>query len=107
MATNYIQLKDNDKNKDATMYIDGKPKVAGNIVGFRNSTWPTTMNKKHNFIFEGRERNYVFICAIKSIATGEEFLIDYNLNRIYKTLLLYGWYVFYFTQLVSNVYYMS
>jgi hypothetical protein len=35
-----------------------------------------------NFIFEGGDGNCVFICAIKSIATGEELLINYNLNRI-------------------------
>jgi hypothetical protein len=39
-------------------------------------------NKRPNCIFEGRERNCVFICAIKSIVVGEELLIDCNLNRI-------------------------
>ena len=39
-------------------------------------------NKQPNFIFEGREGNCVFVCAIKSIVVGEELLIDYNLNRV-------------------------
>lgn len=38
VATNYIQLLDNNQNKGATMYIDGRPKATGNIVGFINST---------------------------------------------------------------------
>jgi hypothetical protein len=38
LATNYIQLKDNDQNKGETIYIDGRPKEAGNIAGFINST---------------------------------------------------------------------
>ena len=41
-----------------------------------------TTNKRPNCVFERREGNCVFICAIKSIAAGEELLIDYNLNRI-------------------------
>ena len=80
MATNYIQLKDNGQNKGATMCIDGRPKSTGNIVGFINSTRPMTTNKKPDCIFEGREGIRVFVCAINSIFTGEEFLIDYNLN---------------------------
>lgn len=80
VAANYLQLKDNDQNKGSTMYIDGIPKEIGNIVGFINSTWPATMNKQPNCIFEGGEGNRVFACAIKSIDIGEELLIDYNLN---------------------------
>jgi hypothetical protein len=38
VVTNYIQLKDKDQNKGATMYIDGRKKAVGNIVGFINST---------------------------------------------------------------------
>lgn len=59
------------------MYIDERKKEAGNIAWFINSTWPVTTNKKPNFIFEGRERNNVFVCVIKSIVVGEELLIDY------------------------------
>jgi hypothetical protein len=33
MAANYIQLKDNDQNKRATIYIDVRPKATGNIAG--------------------------------------------------------------------------
>ena len=29
VATNYIQLKESDENKGATIYIDGKPKTIG------------------------------------------------------------------------------
>jgi len=78
VAANYIQLKENDENKGATMYINGRPKVAGNIVGFINSTWPITTNKQPNCIFEGCEGNHVFVCVIKSIVAGEELLIYYN-----------------------------
>jgi hypothetical protein len=38
VAANYIQLLDNNQNKGATMYIDGRPKATGNIAGFINST---------------------------------------------------------------------
>jgi hypothetical protein len=38
VAGNYIQLLDNNQNKGATMYIDGRPKATGNIAGFINST---------------------------------------------------------------------
>ena len=72
------------------MYIDGRPKEPGNIVGFINGTQPMTTNKKSNWIFEGCEGNHVFVCAIKSIAIGEELLIDYNLNRIYTNIAIMG-----------------
>jgi hypothetical protein len=38
ITTNYIQLKDNDHNKGAMMYIDGRPKVPTNIAGIINNT---------------------------------------------------------------------
>jgi hypothetical protein len=38
VAANYIQLRDNNRNKLGSMYIDGRPKASGNIVGFINST---------------------------------------------------------------------
>ena len=66
----------------STMYIDGRPKASGNIAGFINNTRPVKTTKKPNCIFEGREGNRIFVCAIKKIAPGEELLIDYNLNRI-------------------------
>ena len=64
------------------MYMDGRPKTTGNIVGFIKSTQPGSTLKQPNFIFESHEGNCVFVCAIKSIAAGEELLIDYNLNRV-------------------------
>ena len=82
VAANYIQLVENNLHKGATMYIDGRPKASRNVAGFINSTRPVTTTKKPNFIFEGREGNRIFVCAIKTIAPGEELLIDYNLNRI-------------------------
>ena len=90
MIANYIHLKDNDQNKGATIYIDGRPKATGNIAGFINSTRLATTNKRPNCVFEGREGNYVFVCTIKSIATGEDVLIDYNLNRIDKDVAIMG-----------------
>ena len=82
VAANYIQLLDNNQNKGATMYIDGRPKATGNIVVFINSTRPMKTTKKPNCIFEAREGNRIFVCATKTIVPGEELLIDYNLNRI-------------------------
>ena len=64
------------------MYMDGRPKTTGNIAGLINSTQPGSTLKQLNYIFKSREGNRVFVCAIKSIATGEELLIDYNLNRL-------------------------
>jgi hypothetical protein len=80
LAANYIYLKDNDQNKEKTIYINGRPKTTRNIAGFINNTQPVTTNKKPNCVFEGHEGIHVFICAIKSIVAGEELLIDYNLN---------------------------
>ena len=78
------------------MYIDGRPKASGNIAAFINSTGPGSTHKLPNFLFEGREGNRVFICATKTIAAGEELLIDYSLNRTYvrvsiiRVILLYN-----------------
>ena len=64
------------------MYMDRRPKTTGNIAGFINSTQPGSTLKQPNYIFESREGNRVFVCAIKSIVDGEELLIDYNLNCV-------------------------
>jgi hypothetical protein len=90
VSANYLQLKDNNQNKGASMYIDGRPKASGNIAGFINSTQPRSTNKQPNCIFEGREGNHVFVCAIKSIVAGEELLINYNLNRIDTNVVTMG-----------------
>ena len=82
LSTNYLQLKDKDHNKATTLYIDGRPKITGNIAGFIKSTQPRYTLKKPNCIFESREGNRVFLCAIKSIVVGEELLINYNLNHV-------------------------
>ena len=87
LSENYLQLKDNDQNKGATLYIDGRPKSTGNIVGFINSTQPSSTIKKPNYIFEGHEGNCFFICVIKSIVVGENFLINYNLNRVHTNMV--------------------
>ena len=80
LSANYLQLKDKDHNKGATLYIDRRPKIIENIVGFINSTQPGSTVKQPNCIFEGCEGNHVFVCAIKSIVFLEELLINYNLN---------------------------
>jgi hypothetical protein len=80
VVANYIQLLDNNQNKGAAMYIDGRPKATGNIEGFINSTRPVATTKKPNCIFEAREGNHIFVCATKTIVPSEELLIDYNLN---------------------------
>ena len=64
------------------MYIDGRPKITGNIVGFINSTQLGSTLKQPNCIFEAHEGNHVSVGAIKSIVVGEEMLINYNLNRV-------------------------
>ena len=90
LAANYIQLKNNDQNKGENIYIDGRPKATGNIAGFIKSTRTVTTNKQPNFIFEGQEQNHVFVCTIKSITTGDELLIDYNLNQIHTNIAIMG-----------------
>ena len=65
------------------MYIDGNPKASRNITRFINSTRPGTTHKLPNCLFEGHEGNCVLVCATKTIAAGEEFFIDYGLNRTY------------------------
>ena len=64
------------------MYMDGMPKTTSNIVAFINSAQSGSILKQPNCIFESREGNCVFVCAIKSITAGEELLINYNLNRV-------------------------
>ena len=39
-------------------------------------------SKKPNYIFEALKGNRIFVCATKTIVSGEELLIDYDLNRI-------------------------
>ena len=90
MVANYFQLLDNNLNKGATVYIDGRPKASKNITGFINSTQPRTTHKLPNFIFEGHEANRVFVCATKSLVAGEELLINYNLNQIDVRLSIVG-----------------
>ena len=82
LVANFIQLKDNNKNKGATMYIDGRPKASGNIAGLINSTRPGTTRKEPNCIFEEHEGNMIFVCVVKTIMVGEELLVNYNLNRV-------------------------
>ena len=64
LSANYIQLKDKAQNKGegAMLYIDGRPKTTGNIVGFINSTQPGSKLKHPNCIFESREGNCLFMC---------------------------------------------
>ena len=90
VAVNYIQLAEHNKNKGATMYIDGRPKAFGNIAGFVNSTWPVTATKKQNCKFEGCKEHRIFVCATKTILPIEELLIEYNLNRINVASMVQG-----------------
>ena len=82
LSTTYLQLKDEDHNKGAMLYIDRRPKITRNIAGFINSTQPRYTLKQPNCIFKVHEVNCVFVCAFKSIAVGEELIINYNLNRV-------------------------
>ena len=71
LSANYLQLKDKDQNKGATVYIDGSPKATGNIAGFIKSTQLGSTLKQPNYILERHGGNHVFVCAIKSILAGE------------------------------------
>ena len=82
LSMNYIQLKYKTENKGATVYMDGRPKKTCNIAGFINSTQPGSTLNQPKCIFLSREGKHVFVCAIKSIAAGEELLINYNLNHV-------------------------
>jgi hypothetical protein len=87
------------------VYIDGRPKVSGNIAGLINSTRPRTTRNQPNCIFEGREGNRIFVCEVKTIVAGEEFLIDYDLNRIDGSTVIMGVNMFYqYTKLIINVF---
>jgi len=61
VVVNYTQLRDNDKNKGALMYINGRPKASRNIVGFISNTQPGTTNKKPNFISDGHDGSHVYL----------------------------------------------
>jgi SET domain-containing protein len=64
------------------MYIDGRPKASKNIAGLINSTRFGMTRKEPNCIFEEHEGNKIFVCAVKKIMTGEELLVNYNMNRV-------------------------
>ena len=61
----------------------------------------STLNQT-NCIFEVHEGNRVFVCAIKSIDGGKDLLINYNLNRVDTTRLIWMWYIQQFTQPFIN-----
>ena len=82
LTKNYIQQKFSEKIKIVVIYIDGRSKASGNIVGFINSLQLALTKKPSNCIFEACEGNCVFVCVIKSIDGGKELPIDYNLNNI-------------------------
>ena len=74
------------------MYIDGRPKVIGDIVGYVNNSQTVSTNKLVNYIFKEHKKNHVFLCLIKSISAREELLIDYNLNRVdTKKIISWDW----------------
>ena len=52
VAANYIQLKDNNENKGATVYIDGRPKASENIARLIKSTRPGKTINKPNCILK-------------------------------------------------------
>jgi hypothetical protein len=77
------------------MYIDGSPKALGNIAGLMKSTRPGTTRKHPNCIFEEREGNRIVICTVKTIVSGEDLLINYDLNRIDGSTAIMGVNMFY------------
>lgn len=78
-------MKENIRHKWKSIYIDRRKKYLVNVIGFRVSSHPISMNKIPNFMFEGHDKNKSMVCVIKSLATRKELLIDYNLNRIKET----------------------
>jgi hypothetical protein len=89
------------------MYIDGRPNASRIIAGLINNTRPKTKRKQPNCIFEGHEGNQIFVCAMKTTATWEELLVDYNLNRIDKCIAIMGLIMFYqYTQPLINVFFL-
>ena len=64
LSTNYLQWKENDQSKRFAMYIDGRPKATGNIVGFIFSTRPFSTNKQPKCTFEACGGNCVSVCVI-------------------------------------------
>ena len=64
LVANYFQLLDKSLNEGETLYIDGRPKASGNVVGFINSSRPRSMNKKPNYMFEKCQGNKVVVFAI-------------------------------------------
>lgn len=60
------------------------------LQGLKNSTWPRTTSNRLNCIFDGHERNQVFIWVIKSIVAKEELLVDYDLNWIDTGVAIMG-----------------
>ena len=86
LSANYIQLKDKAQNKGATLYIDRRPKITGNIAGFINNTQLGSTLKQPNYVFKSREGNHVFLRTIESIVAGEEMLIKNLPNLLLITL---------------------
>ena len=42
ICANYNEMKENNRRKGYSIYIDGRPKSRQNVVGFINSTHPGT-----------------------------------------------------------------
>ena len=76
IVSKLITTEIQNQNKGAVLYIDERPKAIGNITRFIKITQPGSIIKQPNCIFEGHEGNHVFVCAIKSIDTGEGLLIN-------------------------------
>jgi hypothetical protein len=105
VTANYTQLKHNNHNKGVTMYIDGRPKASRIITGFIKYTRHGKARNQPNCVFEGHEGNKIFVCAAKTIVVGEEFLIDYDLNRIDGSTVIMGVNMFYqYTKPVNKVF---
>jgi len=75
--------KNEGKNNNIYIHIDGRPKVLGNVVGFINNSHLGRTKKLPNCVLEGGDGNKVMVYAI--IVVGKELLIDYNLNIIKET----------------------
>jgi hypothetical protein len=68
--------------------IDGRPKYLGNVVGFINNTQPMITKNLSICIFEQYDGNQVVICAIKTIVSREDLLLNCDLNQIEADIVI-------------------
>ena len=75
LLANYLQFKDKDQNKGATLYIDRRPKATRNTVGFINNTQPrSTLNQTTAYLRGMEEIVYLYV-PLKQYMEGKSCLL--------------------------------